>query len=53
MSPPNIFRLCFTLLKYYEANSYPCMENVNQRTKNLIQVMFEINLITDIYINAN
>lgn len=37
-SPPNIFRLCFLLMKYYEAYPYPCIENVNRRTKNIIQV---------------
>jgi len=37
-SPPDIFRLCFLLMKYYEANPYPCIENVNRRTKNIIQV---------------
>lgn len=37
-SPPDIFKLCFLLMKYYKANPYPCIENVNRRTKNIIQV---------------
>lgn len=37
-SPPSIFRLCFLLMKYAEANPYPCIENVNRRTKSVIQV---------------
>jgi len=37
-SPPNIFRLCFLLMKYDETNPYPCIENVNKRTRNIIQV---------------
>lgn len=38
LSPPDILRLCFLLLKYNEAKPYPCIENVNKRTKNIIQV---------------
>lgn len=38
ISPPDIFRLCFLLLKYNEANPYPYIGNVNRRTKNIIQV---------------
>lgn len=41
-SPPSIFRLCFLLMKYYEANPYPCIDNVNRRTKNIIQVKYKI-----------
>jgi hypothetical protein len=44
-SPPDIFKLCFLLMKYYKANPYPCIENVNRRTKNIIQVQHIISII--------
>ncbi|XP_050429945.1 anaphase-promoting complex subunit 1 [Adelges cooleyi] len=36
--PPNIFRLCYLLMKYYKADPYPCIHNINKRSMNIIQI---------------
>ncbi|KAL4141486.1 hypothetical protein QTP88_004117 [Uroleucon formosanum] len=51
-SPPDIFRLCFLLMKYYKANPYPCIENVNRRTKNIIQIYGLLCLKNKSHMNA-